>query len=239
MKSTITLLDDEIVVFPPVNMALQEPSGLLAIGGNLNIDTLFSAYRQGIFPWFNDHDPIFWWSPAPRMVLSPGELHISRSLRRLLQKNKYKITFDHDFAQVIQQCAAPRSYEQSTWITDDMQEAYIDFHHAGYAHSVEVWDQDQLVGGLYGVAIGQVFFGESMFSRQSNTSKIALAALSSQLQRWEFKLIDCQQHTAHLESLGAHDISRKKFTDQLNRYCPCQPVEANWKQVWQWNDHPE
>ena len=238
MKPTITLLDDETVVFPPVSMALKEPNGLLAIGGNLDVDTLFSAYRQGIFPWFNDDDPILWWSPAPRMVLRPEELHISRSLRRLLRKNEYKITFDHDFAGVIQHCAAPRSYEQGTWITHDMQDAYIGFHQAGYAHSVEVWSQDELVGGLYGVAIGQVFFGESMFSRRSNTSKLALAALVSQLQQWDFKLIDCQQHTPHLESLGARDISRKDFTDQLNRYCPCPPVEANWKQVWQWNDHP-
>ena len=238
MKPIITLLDDEQVEFPSVSMALQEPNGLLAIGGNLDVGTLFSAYRQGIFPWFNDDDPILWWSPAPRMVLHPEELHISRSLRRQLRKQQYKITFDHDFAGVISQCAVPRNIEEGTWITHDMQDAYIDFHHAGYAHSVEVWDQGLLVGGLYGVAIGRVFFGESMFSRQSNTSKIALAALSCQLQQWQFKLIDCQQHTPHLESLGARDISRKDFIDRLNRYCPCQPVEANWKQVWQWNDLP-
>lgn len=236
MQQTITLLDDEQVDFPPAHKALANPNGLLAIGGNLEVDTLLNAYRQGIFPWFNDKDPILWWSPAPRMVFKPAELHISRSMRRLLRKRSFRITFGHDFPGVIRQCAAPRKEKGGTWITEDMIDAYIQLHHAGHAHSVEIWQNDQLVGGLYGVSIGQVFFGESMFSRVSNASKIAITALASQLHLWNFQLIDCQQHTDHLASLGAEDISRKEFIDQLNRYCPLTPSGANWKQVWQWND---
>ena len=237
MQRTITLLDDEQIIFPPVDTALKEPNGLLAVGGNLSVSTLIDAYRHGIFPWFNDDDPILWWSPAPRMVFKPSELHISRSLRRLLRKSHYRVTFDHAFSSVIHQCASPRSEEEGTWITRDMEEAYIRFHDAGHAHSVEVWEEEDLVGGLYGVAIGSIFFGESMFSLRSNTSKIAVTALATRLQQWGFQLIDCQQHTRHLESLGAKVISRKDFVEQLNRYCSIQPSGANWEQSWQWNDH--
>ena len=236
MKQIITLLDDENVTFPSVHQALSQPDGLLAVGGNLDVDTLLSAYRQGIFPWFNDDDPILWWSPAPRMVFRPGTLYCSKSLAKLFRKNRYRITFDHDFSGVIHACAEPRANSEGTWITDDMMEAYIALHQAGYAHSVEVWDRDQLVGGLYGLAIGRVFFGESMFSRQSNTSKLAVTALSEQLKQWEFALFDCQVHNPHLESLGAGLISREDFLKTLDHYCPLEPTGANWRKDWQWND---
>ena len=236
MKQLITLLDDDNVIFPPIHQALTQPDGLLAMGGNLKVDTLLSAYRQGIFPWFNDADPILWWSPAPRMVFTPGLLHCSRSLKKLIRKNACRITFDYDFTGVIHACAEPRTNSEGTWITEDMLEAYIALHQAGHAHSVEVWDQEQLVGGVYGLAIGRVFFGESMFSRQSNTSKLALTALSEQLKQWQFALVDCQVHNPHLESLGARQMSRKDFLKTLDRYCPLTPSGAHWKQDWQWND---
>ncbi|OED43461.1 leucyl/phenylalanyl-tRNA--protein transferase [Endozoicomonas sp. (ex Bugula neritina AB1)] len=237
MKQTITLLDDTHVVFPPVHQALYQPDGLLALGGNLEINTLLSAYRQGIFPWFSDDDPILWWSPAPRMVFEPGQLHRSRSLSKLIRKNPYNITFDHDFQGVIRACAEPRNNSEGTWITADMQTAYINLHQAGHAHSVEVWDDDQLVGGIYGVAIGRIFFGESMFSRKSNTSKLAITALSEQLKVWQFALVDCQVHNPHLKSLGAKPISREEFLKTLDHYCSLPPSGAHWKQDWQWIDH--
>ena len=238
MNQTITLLDDQHVVFPPVYQALSEPDGLLAVGGNLNVETLLSAYRQGIFPWFNDNDPILWWSPAPRMTFRPGQLHRGRSLRKLIRKHPYRITFDHAFHQVIEACAETRPNSEGTWITTEMKAAYITMHRAGHAHSVEVWDGEQLVGGIYGLAIGRVFFGESMFSRQSNTSKLALHALSDQLALWGFVLMDCQVHNPHLESLGITLMPRKTFLEILDRYCPQEPSGAHWKQDWQWNDHP-
>ena len=237
MKQTITLLDDHDVVFPPTKMALSQPNGLLAVGGNLKLETLLLAYRQGIFPWFSEEEPILWWSPAPRMVFTPGKVHRSRSLNKLIKKNPYRITFNHDFIGVIQACAEPRGISEGTWITDDMQEAYIALHQAGHAHSVEVWDQQELIGGLYGLAIGRVFFGESMFSRRSNTSKLAIVALSEQLARWQFALMDCQVHNPHLESLGAQLISREEFLETLDDYCPLSPSGAHWKKDWQWIDH--
>ncbi|MFK0571105.1 leucyl/phenylalanyl-tRNA--protein transferase [Endozoicomonas sp.] len=237
MRDTITFLPEKVTGFPPVEYALEQPDGLLAVGGNLQVDTLVMAYQQGIFPWFNDDDPILWWSPSPRMVFTPGELHISRSLKKLLRKSIYQVTIDHDFPAVINRCAGTRQNSEGTWITSDMKEAYVALHNAGHAHSVEVWRSGNLVGGLYGLAIGKIFYAESMFSIENNTSKIAMAALSDQLCKWEFELVDCQVHSAHLESLGARLITRELFSDYLERYCSEASSCANWKQEWQWNDH--
>ena len=236
MKQAITLLDDHNVVFPPPQYALMEPDGLLAIGGNLGVETLLTAYRQGIFPWFNDDDPILWWSPSARMVFKPGDLHRSRSLNKVIRKEVYQITFDHDFVGVIAGCAEPRTYSKDTWITGDMQVAYNNLHQSGHAHSVEVWDGEELIGGLYGLAIGKVFFGESMFSRRSNASKLAVAALSQRLENWGFGMMDCQIHNPHLESLGAKLISRDEYLKIIDHYCPLSTSGAHWKMNWQWND---
>lgn len=212
----IPWLDNLNPEFPPVEHALNEPDGLLCAGGNLSVDTLASAYRQGIFPWFSDDQPILWWSPDPRMILTPGTLRISKSMQKLLRQQRngkrFKLTANQSFAEVIQACAEIRQEQEGTWITEDMQSAYIDFHQAGYAHSIEVWLDNSLVGGLYGIAMGRVFFGESMFSRESNTSKLALIAL---LQTELFDVVDCQVHTKHLESLGAHLLPRISFIDRI------------------------
>ena len=202
--------------FPPLDKALIEPNGLLAVGGGLSPQRLITAYRLGIFPWFNVNEPVLWWSPDPRMVLFPNELKISRSLRKALNKGQYKICMDCHFRQVMQACAAPREGQDGTWIQPEMILAYTKLHQMGLAHSVEVWMDDVLVGGLYGVALGKVFFGESMFSTLSDTSKIAFVHLVRQLQEWNFELIDCQVKTAHLASLGAREIPRTEFSRQLN-----------------------
>ncbi|WP_257266024.1 leucyl/phenylalanyl-tRNA--protein transferase [Endozoicomonas sp. ONNA2] len=236
MPDTISLLPDHVTSFPPIEHAFKQPDGLLAIGGNLEVDTLVMAYRHGIFPWFNEGDPILWWSPSPRMVLKPGELYLSRSLRKLLRKSLYQVTFDHDFPAVIAACASIRRDSKGTWITNEMIDAYTALHDAGHAHSIEVWQEGRLVGGLYGVAQGRIFFAESMFSRESNTSKIAMTALSQQLLAWQFGLIDCQVYSDHLNSLGARLISRPRFLDYLDRYCLQTSSCADWKQEWQWND---
>jgi len=201
--------------FPPVGTALKEPNGLLAAGGELTRDRLLAGYRRGIFPWFNDGDPVLWWSPNPRMVLFLDELHVSKSLRKVLRSGAFTVTFDRAFTAVMAGCAAPRDGEPGTWITDDMTVAYSDLHAAGYGHSVEVWQEDQLVGGLYGVAVGRMFFGESMFSWRTDASKIALAALVAFCRAHGIELIDCQQHTRHLESFGAHEIPRAAFERHL------------------------
>ncbi|MNR02112.1 Leucyl/phenylalanyl-tRNA--protein transferase [compost metagenome] len=185
------------------------------------------AYRHGCFPWYQDGQPILWWSPDPRTVLLPNELHVSRSLKKLLRQQRYRVTFDHDFAAVIQACAAPRTYADGTWITDKMQAAYLQLHQQGHAHSVEVWDDDTLVGGLYGLAMGQLFFGESMFSRADNASKAGFVTLVEQLHAWGFVLIDCQMPTEHLHSFGARAISRQDFAGYLERYVD-QPNSATW-----------
>ena len=163
----LTWLQRNDLTFPPLEKAMREPNGLLAAGGDLSADRLIQAYRHGCFPWFQEGQPILWWSPDPRTVLFPEELHISRSLGKVLRQGRYQVTFDQDFTAVIQACAAPRDYADGTWITDSMQSAYLELHRRGYAHSVEVWEQDALVGGLYGLAIGQLFFGESMLDRKS------------------------------------------------------------------------
>lgn len=215
--------------FPDPETALTEPNGLLAIGGCLSPRRLISAYQQGIFPWFNPGDPIFWWSPDPRLVLNPAEIHLSRNLQKTLRKQEYKISFDQAFEEVICACAAPRRGSPETWITESMIESYLALHALGHAHSVEAWYEGHLAGGLYGVSIGRVFFGESMFYRRSNASKVAFAVLTQHLKRWNFALIDCQIQTEHLLSLGAKEIPRKEFIDQIGRHCHKNPGSFAWK----------
>jgi leucyl/phenylalanyl-tRNA--protein transferase len=201
--------------FPPVETALREPNGLLAMGGDLSVERLLDAYRHGIFPWFNPSEPILWWSPDPRMVLAPGEVRVTRSLAKRMRNAGFELRVDTAFAEVMRACAAPREDAGGTWISPAMVAAYTRLFEAGYAHSVETWRDGKLVGGLYGVAIGQMFYGESMFSREPDASKIALVRLARQLRRWEFGLIDCQMETAHLASLGALTLPRATFTARL------------------------
>jgi leucyl/phenylalanyl-tRNA--protein transferase len=201
--------------FPPVDLAL--PEGLLAVGGDLRPERLLEAYRHGIFPWYDDDQPILWWSPDPRTVLFPEKLHISRSLKRSLRPGLFNVTLDRCFRDVIQHCAGPRPQypDGGTWITAAMLEAYTGLHEQGYAHSVETWKDGQLVGGLYGVALGGAFFAESMFTRVPDASKVALVSLVRQLQAWEFRIIDCQQSSPHVMALGAEDIPRQDFLNHL------------------------
>lgn len=206
---------DKTLWFPSPNLALKEPNGLLAFGGDLSPERLLLAYQQGIFPWFNEDEPPLWWSPAPRMVLYPADLKISRSLNKRLKREEFQISFDTCFAQVINQCAISRQATTGTWISADIQTAYNQLHQQGYAHSVEVWQDKQLVGGLYGLALGGIFFGESMFSQVSDASKVALVKLSQHLQQQGFSLIDCQVYSDHLASLGAAEISRELFLQTL------------------------
>jgi leucyl/phenylalanyl-tRNA---protein transferase len=203
--------------FPPAEQALSDPNGLLAIGGDLSASRLLAAYSNGIFPWFSEGQPILWWSPDPRMVLFPEELKISRSMAKRLKHTDYEVRFNTAFTQVMQACAqAPRPEQDGTWITDTMIEAYTALHVSGYAWSAETWVDDALVGGLYGVVIGRMFYGESMFHRMTDGSKIAFIHLVQHLQQQGFKLIDCQMKTAHLASLGAREISRQAFLQQLS-----------------------
>lgn len=211
------------LVFPPLESALTEQdgaNGLLAAGGDLSPQRLLAAYRRGIFPWYSDGDPLLWWSPNPRMVLIPSQLKISRSLAKVLRHAEYEIRLDTAFPQVIRACAnAPREGQNGTWISPEMQTAYIELHHLGYAHSVETWRDGRLIGGLYGIAIGRAFFGESMFSRATNASKISLAHLCAHLRQQDFGIIDCQMETTHLASLGASPIPRSDFTRRLDQLC--------------------
>ena len=201
--------------FPPVHLAMRDPNGLLAIGGDLSTTRLLSAYRQGIFPWYNPDEPILWWCPDPRTVLRPDELHVSRSFGKAVRRGDYALTLDRAFQSVLQACAGERQKSRGTWLGDDMRYAYNELHARGHAHSVEVWRDGELIGGLYGIALGRVFFGESMFSRATDASKIALYWLCRQLQRWRFELIDCQISSAHLLSLGARELPRSEFLPQL------------------------
>lgn len=201
--------------FPPPELASRE--GLLAIGGDLRCERLLAAYRQGVFPWYNDGQPILWWSPDPRAILFPNKIKISRSLRKTLKSGEYEATLDTAFQDVMQACAAPRHKQgHGTWITHDMVAAYVELHRRGFAHSVEIRRQGELVGGLYGVALGGAFFGESMFSLATDASKVALVRLAQQLQAWGFKFIDCQLPTTHLLGLGAEEMPRKAFLELLN-----------------------
>ena len=201
--------------FPPVDSA--SPEGLLAVGGDLRPERLLEGYRQGIFPWYSDDQPILWWSPDPRTVLFPDKLHISRSLKRSLRPGLFNVTLDQCFRDVMQHCAGPRPQypDGGTWITAEMLDAYTRLHELGYAHSVETWQEGQLIGGLYGVALGGVFFAESMFTRVPDASKVALVSLVRQLQGWGFSLMDCQQSSPHVMALGAEEITRRDFLDHL------------------------
>lgn len=201
--------------FPDTSLAETDPNGLLAIGGDLSQRRLLDAYRSGIFPWYSTGQPILWWSPAPRMVLFPHALHISRSLRRSMRNKGFRVSSDMAFEAVIRACSSPRDGLGGTWLLPEMIASYVGLHQAGHAHSFEVWDGDELVGGLYGVSVGQAFFGESMFSLRSDASKIALCLLAEHATTVPYRIIDCQIHTDHLASLGACEIDRERFHREL------------------------
>jgi leucyl/phenylalanyl-tRNA--protein transferase len=219
------------ISFPPIEQALRSPNGLLAAGGDLSSARLLQAYRRGIFPWFSEGEPILWWSPEPRMVLFPNEFKVSHSLRKTLRNGHHEVRIDSAFEQVMRACAAPREGANGTWIHEEMIAAYCDLHRMGYAHSVETWMNGELAGGLYGMALGRMFYGESMFSRRTDASKIALAHLAAQLEKWNFGMIDCQMNTPHLTSLGAREIPRKDFITRLQDLVNYTPVTD-----WQFDD---
>lgn len=221
MSESLFVLDDRII-FPPIEQAQEYPNGLLAVGGDLSVERLTQAYKQGIFPWFSEDEPLMWWSPDPRCVfnLTASEpVHLSKSLVRNLKKNNYRVMINRNFKEVIANCALPRAKEKETWITEEMQQAYFRLHQVGIAHSIEVYNSDDtLVGGLYGISIGPFFFGESMFSSQTDASKIALAHLSHHLKSHDFIMIDCQVPNDHLYSLGAVNIDRAHFKELLENF---------------------
>lgn len=214
--------------FPPVERALLEPNGLLAAGGELSPPWLLAAYSQGIFPWYSEGEPVLWWSPDPRLVLIPDRIRISRSLRKVLRSERYQIRFDTAFAEVVRACAEPRTYQRDTWITPQMQAAYVRMHELGHAHSVEAWQGNKLVGGLYGMAVGRAFFGESMFSRANDASKCCLAWLSRFLDARDFAVIDCQMTTSHLLSMGAEEVPRAVFVSALQGLCQTGQAPGRW-----------
>lgn len=218
------------VYFPPVQDALETPDGLLAAGGDLSPERLLLAYRSGIFPWYSDDQPLLWWSPNPRMVLFPDEIRVRRSLAKRIRNGGFVLTANQAFDEVVAACASPRDEQPGTWITDEMRDAYHQLHRLGAAQSVEVWQQGRLVGGLYGIALGPVFFGESMFSRTPDASKVALVCLARSMSAGQGRLIDCQMHTPHLASLGARDISRDTFIGYLETWLP--PPAGNNPSQW-------
>lgn len=215
-------------IFPHASLA--NPDGILAVGGDLSVERILLAYQHGIFPWFSDEDPIIWWSPDPRMVLYPDELKISKSMRQVIRSNKLTYTFDSDFETIIRSCAKPRKNQEGVWewLTEDMIQAYLRVHNAGFAHSVEVWKDNEIVGGLYGISLGGVFFGESMFTKVSNASKFGFIQLVTFLSEANFGMIDCQVHTNHLESLGAREIDRSVFLEKLAIELEKQTLRGNW-----------
>jgi leucyl/phenylalanyl-tRNA--protein transferase len=215
--------------FPPIQQALTEPAGLLAVSATLTTTRLLAAYRRGIFPWYNPGDPVLWWSPDPRMVLFPAELRIQRSLLKVMRKQPYEIRVDTAFRAVMTACAAPRAGQAGSWINDDMIDAYCQLHALGVAHSVEAWRDGVLVGGLYGIALGRAFYGESMFARAPDASKIAFVRLVRQLQRWDFGMIDCQMNTAHLARFGAREIPRTDFIARLESLVNLTAVPPPWR----------
>jgi len=215
--------------FPPVEQAAAEPNGLLAAGGDLSPQRLVEAYSNGIFPWFNEEQPILWWSPDPRMVLFPTELKVSRSLAKTLRNTRFEVRADTAFRDVIHHCRMPRQGQSGTWITAPMVEAYCELHRSGIAHSVETWLDGKLAGGLYGVALGRAFFGESMFMRATDASKVALVTLVRQLELWGFGLVDCQMNTAHLASFGAREIPRGDFTRRVRELIHYPPAPTPWR----------
>lgn len=221
-------LTDELA-FPPPELATDD--GLLAVGGDLRPERLLLAYRLGIFPWFNPGDPILWWSPDPRLVVAPGDVHVSRSMKRVLKSDQFTIRFDTAFGRVIDLCATSSGrFRDGTWITPSMRRAYVTLHEMGYAHSVEAWIGNQLAGGLYGIALGGAFFGESMFALAPNASKTAFIGLSRVLAHWDFLVIDCQVRTDHLVSLGAHEIPRARFTELLDRASLMDARTGSWRE---------
>ena len=215
--------------FPAVDSALREPDGLLAAGGDLGVERLLAAYRRGIFPWYSDDQPILWWSPAARTVFDPARLHVPRRLARWLRGCDWQIRADSAFDAVMRACAAPRAHEHGTWITDDMLAAYQRLHALGHAHSVEAWQDGRLIGGIYGVAIGRMFFGESMFSAASNGSKVALLALGRILHGWDFPLLDAQVASAHLSTLGAFEMPRRAFCSRVAELTALPGVAGCWR----------
>ncbi len=225
----IFALEEDNIAFPPPEMA--DPDGVLAVGGDLSPRRLILAYSMGIFPWYSDDEPIVWWSPDPRSVMFPKDLKISKSMKQVLKKGTFTITFDQDFKSVIAACGKTYRPNQfgGTWITSEMLQAYCQLHELGLAHSVEVWnDQQELVGGLYGIALGKCFFGESMFTRVSNASKTGYIALVQQLIEWDYQLIDCQVHNNHLESLGSQEIPRKTFLSLLEKHLQHETLQSKW-----------
>ena len=224
-------LKEDSLAFPHPELANED--GILAVGGDLSVERLLRAYQMGLFPWFNPDDPILWWSPDPRFVLFPCEIKIAKSMRSYFNQKKFDLSFDQEFEKVIRACSAQPRKGQSggTWISEEMVQAYCQLNEMGYAHSVEVWQKDQLVGGLYGISLGKCFFGESMFAKVNNASKFGFIHLVKQLQQLDFWLIDCQQHTRHLESLGARGISRKEFLEYLDRNRKVPTLRGNWSEV--------
>ena len=215
--------------FPPIEMALREPNGLLAAGADLSPGRLLDAYARGIFPWFNDAEPPLWWSPDPRMVVFSSERHVARSLRRVLKSGRFRVTMDTAFTEVMSGCAEPRVDQDGTWITPQIVDAYAELARLGYAHSVETWEGDELVGGLYGVAIGRMFFGESMFARRTDASKVAFVSMLAQFEAWQMPLVDCQVATDHLASLGGREIARVEFMSHVRALVRRPAVQAPWK----------
>ncbi len=235
--SQVPWLSTENHSFPPTSTALSEPNGLLAVGGDLNPSRLINAYRLGIFPWFDELQPLLWWSPDPRSVLPPEQIHISKSLKKTIRSERFTVTADTCFEQVIEMCSRARKGVAGTWITKDMKSAYNQLHLMGYAHSIETWNADQqLVGGLYGLALGKVFFGESMFSLESSASKTAFTALALNLKRQGYVLIDCQVESDHLNRLGATNISRECFEQALLTRPDDPLIEWNWPTDFNWID---
>lgn len=232
MSDAITGIDPDFAAgdpFPDDARALREPDGLIALGGNLEPELLLAAYRRGIFPWYNAGEEIHWWTPDPRLVLFPERLHVSRSLRQTLRSGTFAVTSDRDFSAVIAACAQPRDEDDGTWLTEEMIAAYHRLHESGVAHSLEAWRGNKLAGGLYGVAVGRVFFGESMFARERDASKVCLATLCDWMTNWRYELIDCQLHTDHLERMGAELIPRREFTTLLRRWCVADPAPDAWR----------
>ena len=217
--------------FPPVERALKNPNGLLAAGGDLSLERLLEAYRRGVFPWYSGDEPVLWWSPDPRMVLYCDELKVPRSLAKSARNKGYRVTVDTAFDAVLAGCSSPSTGEACTWLGGEMRAAYGGLHRAGYAHSFETWQDDNLVGGLYGVALGRMFYGESMFSTATDASKVALVTLVAQLRQRQFPLIDCQMHTALLASLGAREIPRRSFLRTVAQLVNYDGQTGNWTLV--------
>ncbi|PFG09097.1 MULTISPECIES: leucyl/phenylalanyl-tRNA--protein transferase [unclassified Marinobacter] len=231
--TSLPWLPEHVLWFPPPESALAEPDGLLAAGGDLSSKRLMLAYENGIFPWYSDDQPILWWSPDPRCVIFPENIHISRSLRRSLNKGYFTITADRAFSRIMRLCGSTRA--EGTWITENMLQAYNKLHREGIAHSIEAWNpHGELAGGMYGIALGSCFFGESMFSLETNASKVLMVHLANQLRQWGYRIIDCQIASDHLLSMGAQTLPRTEFLALLGRYTKQPPAVADWQFQWRW-----